>query len=195
MAEELKEKDNVEAKDFDEVTVMFTDFKGFTSISDRLAAKELVSELDYCFKGFDNIIGKYEIEKIKTIGDSYMLAGGLPVKNKTHAKDVVNVAIKIVEFMKARNEQNIKEGKPVFEIRIGINTGPVVAGIVGVKKFAYDIWGHTVNLASRMQSNGEVGRINISPSTYELVKNDFTCSYRGRIFVKNIGAVDMYFVG
>ena len=194
VAEELKEKGSAEAKSFDEVTVMFTDFKGFTTIAEKLSAKELVAEIDYCFKGFDNIIHKYGIEKIKTIGDSYMAAGGLPVANKTHAKDMVNAAMEIVQFMEAHKQQRIKENKPVFEIRIGINSGHVVAGIVGVKKFAYDIWGDTVNLASRMESSGEPGKINISGSTYELVKNDFTCIHRGKIQAKNKGEVDMYFV-
>ncbi len=194
VAEELKEKGSTEAKTFDEVTVMFTDFKGFTTLAEELSAKELVAEIDYCFKGFDNIIHKYNIEKIKTIGDSYMAAGGLPVANKTHAKDVVNAALEIVKFMEEHKQQRIKEGKPVFEIRIGINTGHVVAGIVGVKKFAYDIWGDTVNLASRMESSGESGKINISGSTYELVKDNFICTHRGKIQAKNKGEVDMYFV-
>ncbi len=194
VAEELKEKGSAEAKSFDEVTVIFTDFKGFTSIAEKLSAKELVTEIDYCFKGFDNIIHKYGIEKIKTIGDSYMAASGLPVANKTHAKDMVSAALEIVKFMEDHKQQRAKEGKPVFEIRIGINSGHVVAGIVGVKKFAYDIWGDTVNLASRMESSGEPGKINISGSTYELVKNDFTCTHRGKIQAKNKGEVDMYFV-
>jgi adenylate cyclase len=194
VAEELKEKGSAEAKTFDSVTVIFTDFKGFTTIAENLSAKELVAEIDYCFKGFDNIMHKYGIEKIKTIGDSYMAVGGLPVPNKTHAKNVVNAAIEIVKFMEAHKQQRIKEGKLIFEIRIGINTGHVVAGIVGLKKFAYDIWGDTVNLASRMESSGEPGKVNISGSTYELVKNDFTCTHRGKIQAKNKGEVDMYFV-
>jgi adenylate cyclase len=202
VAKELKEKGSAEAKSYDEVTVLFTDFKDFTKISENLSAEELVAEIDYCFKGFDRIIETYGIEKIKTIGDSYMAAGGLPVPDKTQAKNVVNAALEILEFMKTYNRQKIKEALPhearrgnqVLEIRIGINTGPVVAGIVGVKKFAYDIWGDTVNLASRMESSGEVGKVNISGSTYELVKNDFTCTYRGKIQAKNKGEVDMYFV-
>jgi adenylate cyclase len=194
VAEELKEKGSADAKMFDDVTVMFTDFKGFTTIAERLSPKELVGEINYCFSAFDNIIHKYGIEKIKTIGDSYMAAGGLPVENKTHAKDVVNAAIEINKFMEEHKQQRMKEGKEIFEIRIGIHTGPVVAGIVGIKKFAYDIWGDTVNLASRMESSGEAGKVNISGSTYELVKNDFTCTHRGKIQAKNKGEVDMYFV-
>jgi len=194
VAEELKEKGNADAKMFDDVTVMFTDFKGFTSIAEKLSAKDLVGEINYCFSAFDNIIHKYGIEKIKTIGDAYMAAGGLPVVNKTHAKDVVKAAIEINSFMDEHKQQRIREGKEIFEIRIGIHTGPVVAGIVGIKKFAYDIWGDTVNLASRMESSGEAGKVNISGSTYELVKNDFTCTYRGKIQAKNKGEIDMYFV-
>jgi len=194
VAEELKEKGSAEAKMFDDVTVMFTDFKGFTIIAEKLSAKELVGEINYCFSAFDNIIHKYGIEKIKTIGDAYMAAGGLPVENKTHAKDVVNAALEINKFMDEHKQQRIEEGKEIFEIRIGIHTGPVVAGIVGIKKFAYDIWGDAVNLASRMESSGEAGKVNISGSTYELVKNDFTCTYRGKIQAKNKGEVDMYFV-
>ena len=124
-----------------------------------------------------------------------MAAGGLPIPNKTHARDVVNSALEIQQFMLKHNSQREAENKPVLEARIGINTGPVIAGIVGVKKFAYDIWGDTVNLASRMESSGEPGKINISGSTYELVKNDFTCTHRGKIQAKNKGEVDMYFVG
>ena len=194
VAEELKEKGSADAKMFDDVTVMFTDFKGFTTIAEKLSAKDLVGEINYCFSAFDNIIHKYGIEKIKTIGDSYMAVGGLPVANTTHAKDVVNAALEINKFMEEHKQQRMKEGKEIFEIRIGIHTGPVVAGIVGIKKFAYDIWGDTVNLASRMESSGEAGKVNISGSTYELIKNDFTCTYRGKIQAKNKGEVDMYFV-
>lgn len=193
VAEELKAKGSAEAKTFDDVTVLFTDFKGFTNISERLSAKELVAEIDYCFKGFDGIMEKYNIEKIKTIGDSYMAAGGLPVKNKTHAWDVVEAAIEIRDFMAAHARQRKAEGKEVFEIRIGIHTGPVVAGIVGVKKFAYDIWGDTVNTASRMESSGEPGKVNISAATYELVKDKFDCTYRGKVEAKKKGMIDMYF--
>jgi class 3 adenylate cyclase len=190
-ARELKEKGKSDAKMFDEVTVMFTDFKDFTKISEKLSPAELVAEIDTCFKAFDNIITKFNIEKIKTIGDSYMCAGGLPVPNKTNATDVVNAALEIRDFMLKRKSET---GHPKFEIRIGIHTGPVVAGIVGIKKFAYDIWGDTVNIASRMESSGETGKVNISNGTYELVKDKFTCIHRGKIQAKNKGEIDMYFV-
>ncbi len=194
VAEELKAKGSADAKQFDEVTVMFTDFKGFTSISERLTPSELVAEIHTCFKAFDNIITKYNIEKIKTIGDSYMCAGGLPVANKTNPDDVVNAAIEIQQFMLEHLYQRRKENKEVFEIRIGIHTGPVVAGIVGVKKYAYDIWGDTVNIASRMESSGEPGKVNISGSTYALIKDKFKCLHRGKVQAKNKGEIDMYFV-
>lgn len=194
VAEELKAKGSAEAKQFDEVTVMFTDFKGFTKISERLTPSELVMEIDTCFKAFDNIISRYNIEKIKTIGDSYMCAGGLPVENNTNATDVVSAALEIQEYMKEHLRQRKNDGKEIFEIRIGIHTGSVVAGIVGVKKFAYDIWGNTVNIASRMESSGEASKVNISGATYELIKDKFTCTHRGKVDAKNIGEIDMYFV-
>ena len=194
VAEELKAKGSADAKQFDEVTVMFTDFKGFTQISEKLKPSELVAEIHTCFKAFDEIISKHNIEKIKTIGDSYMCAGGLPLANKTHATDIVKAALEIQQFIQEHIQQRKNENKEVFEIRVGINTGKVVAGIVGVKKFAYDIWGDTVNIASRMESSGEAGKINISGSTYEFVKDKFNCIHRGKIQAKNKGEIDMYFV-
>lgn len=194
VAEELKTKGSTEAKQFKEVTVMFTDFKGFTQISEKLSPAELVAEIDSFFKAFDSIIGHNNIEKIKTIGDSYMCAGGLPVANSTHAMDVIKAALEIQAFVDKNIEERTKEGKPSFEIRIGIHTGPVVAGIVGSKKFAYDIWGDTVNIASRMESSGEAGKINISETTYQLAKETFKCTFRGKIKAKNKGEIDMYFV-
>ena len=194
VAEELKAKGTADAKQFNDVTVMFTDFKNFTQISEKLSPAELVAEIHTCFKAFDNIIGKYNIEKIKTMGDSYMCAGGLPVANTTNAKDVVKAALEIQHFMEQHLQQRKSEGKELFEIRIGAHTGPVVAGIVGVKKFAYDIWGDTVNIASRMESSGETGKVNISGQTYELVKDKFRCKHRGKIQAKNKGEIDMYFV-
>ena len=190
IAQELKEKGKSEARLFDEVTVMFTDFKGFTQISENLSPSELVKEIDTCFKAFDEIITKYNIEKIKTIGDSYMCAGGLPIPNKTNATDVAKAAIEIRDFMQKRR----LETSTGFEIRIGVHTGPVVAGIVGIKKFAYDIWGDTVNIASRMESSGEAGKVNISATTCELVKDKFSCIYRGKVQAKGKGEIDMYFV-
>lgn len=194
VAEELKEKGFAEARHFDEVTVLFTDFKGFTTMAEQLTPGELVHEIDYCFKKFDEIITRYGIEKIKTIGDAYMCAGGLPVINRTNAIDVVNAALEIQQFMASMKLERIDENRPYFELRLGIHTGPVVAGIVGIKKFQYDIWGDTVNLASRMESSGEVGKVNVSQMTCEKISDRFKCTYRGKIEAKNKGTVDMYFV-
>jgi class 3 adenylate cyclase len=193
-AQELKKKGMAETKNFDSVTVLFTDFKGFTTISELLSPKELVTEIDTCFKGIDKIMGKYNIEKIKTIGDAYMAAGGLPTTNTTHPIDVVMAAQEIILFMEGLKQERIKNNKPFFEIRIGIHTGPVIAGIVGIKKFSYDIWGDTVNTASRLESSGEVNKINLSGATYDLIKDQFQCEHRGKIEAKNKGKIDMYFL-
>lgn len=193
-AEELKDTGTAKAKSFDMVTVLFTDFKDFTKVAERLNPHDLVDEINHCFSAFDRIMEKYNIEKIKTIGDAYMAAGGLPTPNTTNPEDVLNAAIAIREFMQEYERKKMEEGKEFFRIRIGIHTGPVVAGIVGVKKFAYDIWGDTVNTSSRMESSGEVGKVNISGTTYELVKDKFRCTYRGKLEAKNKGAIDMYFV-
>jgi class 3 adenylate cyclase/tetratricopeptide (TPR) repeat protein len=194
VAKELKAKGRAEAQLMDEVTVLFTDFKGFTQLSEKLSPKELVAEINECFSAFDHIMQKYGVEKIKTIGDAYMAAGGLPIANTTHANDVVLAAIDIQQFMHEHKAKKEAAGELFFEIRIGVHTGPVVAGIVGVKKFAYDIWGDTVNTASRMESSGEVGKVNISGTTYALVKDKFTCTHRGKVTAKGKGEIDMYFV-
>lgn len=193
-ANELKNEGRSQARHFEMVTVMFTDFKGFTYMAEKLSAQELVDEIDYCFKNFDLIISNHNIEKIKTIGDAYMCAGGLPVPNNTNPVDVVRAALEILHFMNDLKATKKAENKPYFNLRIGIHTGPVVAGIVGIKKFQYDIWGDTVNIASRLESGSETGRINISHSTFEKVNHLFKCEYRGKIEAKNKGAIDMYFV-
>ncbi len=192
-AQELKEHGKVKADRFESVSVLFTDFKGFTSFSEKLSPESLVQSVDFYFSKFDEIMEKHGLEKIKTIGDAYMCAGGLPFPSEDHAERMVRAAREIVAFVKESKEEGDPEQTP-FDIRVGINTGPVVAGVVGTKKFSYDIWGDTVNVASRMESNSEPGQINISENTYQLVKNKFKCSYRGEIEVKNRGKLKMYFV-
>ena len=191
VAEELKAKGNSDARLYEEVTVLFTDFVNFTMVSERLTPRELVEELGACFRAFDGITGKYNIEKIKTIGDAYLAVAGLPTADPNHAENVVRAALEIRDFTKDRVA---KLGAGTFEIRIGIHSGSVVAGIVGIKKFAYDIWGDTVNTAARMEQNSEAGKINISQTTYELVKDKFACEYRGEIDAKGKGMLKMYYV-
>lgn len=193
VASEIKLSGRSKPKTFSMVTVMFTDFKDFTDVSQKISAELLVAELDYCFSAFDKMLQKYKIEKIKTVGDAYLCASGLPVSSHTHATDMLNVAIEIRNFMIERKKEKEAKGEIPFELRIGIHTGPVVAGIVGVKKYAYDIWGDTVNLAARMEENSEAGKVNISGNTYELVKAQFKCEYRGKIMAKTKGEIDMYF--
>jgi class 3 adenylate cyclase len=194
VANELKEKGYAEARDFEQASILFTDFKGFTSLSEQLSASELVAEVDSCFKVFDGIVEKYGVEKIKTIGDAYMAAGGLPDPGSSNAIDVVSAALEMQNFMIARKIERSQNGLAAFEMRLGIHTGPVVAGIVGVKKFQYDIWGDTVNTANRMESSGETEKVNISETTYEFVKDNFECVYRGEKEAKGKGKVKMYFV-
>jgi adenylate cyclase len=191
VAEELKAYGKVKAKLFDNVTVLMTDFVGFTMAGEQLSPESLVAELHTCFEAFDNIVGRHKLEKIKTIGDAYMAACGLPMADEKHAENVINAALEIASFMTERKK---KTGVHTFAIRIGIHSGSVVAGIVGVKKFAYDIWGDTVNTAARMEQNSEAGKVNISHTTYELVKDKFSCEYRGEVDVKGKGVMKMYFV-
>ena len=192
-AQELKENGKVKAKKFEAVTVMFTDFEAFTSHSHDLSPEKLVKTVDFFFSAFDRIMEKYGLEKIKTIGDAYMCTGGLAKKEDDQPIKVILAAFEILDFVGAK-EQSENTEIAHFRIRIGINTGPVVGGVVGTKKFAYDIWGDTVNVAARMESNSEPCKVNISENTYQLVKDRFNCEYRGEIQVKNKGMMKMYFV-
>jgi class 3 adenylate cyclase len=196
IAQELKDKGKADARDFDMVSILFTDFKGFTEQSAKLSAADLVHEINHCFEAFDGIMEKYGIEKIKTIGDAYMAAGGLPVPTDDSVKNTVLAALEMQTFIAKRKALNDASNKAAFEMRVGIHTGPVVAGIVGVKKFQYDIWGDTVNTASRMESAGEVGKVNISQATYELLQDDqqFAFENRGKIEAKGKGEMEMWFV-
>lgn len=196
IAAELKEKGRAEAREFDSVSILFTDFKGFTAASENMEAKDLVSEINICFEAFDEIIGKHGIEKIKTIGDAYMAAGGLPSPSNDSVKNTVLAALEMQEFIAQRKALLNDQGKMGFDMRVGIHTGPVVAGIVGVKKYQYDVWGDTVNTASRMESNGDIGKVNISQSTFELINDDksFHLESRGMIEAKGKGEIEMYFV-
>lgn len=193
-AEELKEKGYASAKYYDQVTVLFTDFVGFTKLSEIIPPQELVEDLDYCFKAFDEIATRNNLEKIKTIGDAYMCAGGLPIANENHAVDAVRASLEMEQFISNWKTQREQLGKHAWEIRVGLHSGEVIAGVVGKSKLAYDIWGDTVNTASRMESSGESSKINISGVTYEAVKEYFDCEYRGKIKVKNKDEIDMYFV-
>ncbi len=189
VAEELKLKGEVDAQQFDEVSVLFTDFVNFTGISESLSPKDLVAEIHQYFKAFDAIAEKHGLEKIKTIGDAYLAVCGVPNPTIEHAERTILAALDIIEFTKER-----KKNGGLFEIRVGVHSGPLVAGVVGVKKFAYDIWGDTVNTAARMEQNSEAGRINISQKTFDLIGQKFECKYRGELTAKNKGQLKMYFV-
>jgi len=196
IAEELKETGAAEARDFDQVSILFTDFKGFTKKAEQLTAKELIEEINQCFKTFDHICTKYGVEKIKTIGDAYMAAGGLPIGSENATRNTVLAALEMQSFVNNRILEKKANNEIAFEMRLGIHTGPVVAGIVGIKKFQYDIWGDTVNTAARMESSGDIGKVNISQNTYELLKDDpqFSFEYRGKVQAKGKGEMKMWFV-
>jgi class 3 adenylate cyclase len=192
-AQELKDNGNVLAKRFESVTVLFTDFKGFTAHAESMDPEKLVESIDFYFSNFDRIVEKHGLEKIKTVGDAYMCAGGLPFPSEDHAHRVAEAALELTEFVE-QAKTKAPDGIIHFDIRVGINSGPVVAGVVGTKKFAYDIWGDTVNIASRMESASDIGKINIAQGTYELIRDDFEFEYRGKAEVKNRGRLNMYFL-
>jgi len=194
IAEELKKTDRVQPLSYEIATVLFTDFVGFTESAEKLPAQDLVAQLDECFRAFDAIIRRNRLEKIKTIGDAYMAVSGVPTPSSSHAQDCVQAAVEIRDFVAQLKRERERAGQPCWELRLGIHTGPLVAGVVGSDKFVYDVWGDTVNTAARMESSGAPGRVNLSASTYHLVKQHFECEYRGKVAAKNKGSVDMYFV-
>ena len=193
IAQELKTRNKVAARKYDQATVMFVDFKGFTTIAEMLSPERLVEELDLCFSNFDSIISNYRIEKIKTVGDAYICASGLSDMNASPS-DMVKAALEIQDFLLGLKAERLSQGLPFFDARVGIHTGPVVAGVVGAKKFAYDIWGDTVNTAARLEEQCDPGRVNVSEDAYWLAKYEFEWQHRGKIAAKNKGMMDMYYV-
>lgn len=194
VVEELKQSGKMSPRRYEQVTVMFMDIQDFTEAGEQLSPEQLVSELDFYFRSIDTILGKYRIEKIKTIGDAYLCAGGVPGPYPEHAREVVQAALEIRSFLQQSQLERQQKQQTFFSFRIGIHSGPVVAGVVGARKFAYDIWGDTVNTAARMEQHGEAGKVNISASTYALVMDCVRCTYRGKIPVKHKEDMDMYFV-
>jgi len=194
IAEELQSSGYATPRHYQTVSVLFTDFKGFTKIAEGLSPNELVEVLNTFFKAFDKIVEEYSLEKIKTIGDAYMCAGGIPSEDNSHIYNIVRAGLAMQECVMDINVKREEIGQLPWNLRLGIHTGPIIAGVVGIKKYAYDIWGDTVNIAARMESSGEVGKVNISEATYDLVKDKFICHHRGKILAKNKGEIDMYFV-
>jgi class 3 adenylate cyclase len=194
IAEELKSSGQVKPVHYESASVLFADLKDFTKVAECLTPEELFNELNECFSYFDLLIEKYNLEKIKMIGDSYMCAGGIPKINQTHAIDTILAALEMQAFMRFRKFNKIENNQPYWNLRIGIHSGSLVAGVIGYKKFAYDVWGDTVNVAARMESSGIPGKVNISGETYHLIQNFFQCEYRGKVAAKNKGKVDMYLI-
>ena len=194
IADELKARDRVEPRYYNSATVVFTDFAGFTQVAEHITPQRLLAELDLCFRGFDQVMDRHNLEKLKTIGDAYMFAGGVPAENLTHAVDATLASLEIQDFLAAEHQARQDRGEAFWRVRIGINTGPLIAGVVGQKKFVYDVWGDTVNLAARMESSGEVGCVNVSAATAALIEPFFVIEPRGRLPAKNKGMVEMFFV-
>jgi class 3 adenylate cyclase len=191
---ELKETGKAVPRHYEKVSVLFTDFRNFTKVAEQYAPEDLLKELNTCFFAFDEIVEKYKLEKIKTIGDAYMCAAGVPVASEEAHLNIIKAGLEMRDFINNYKTEREKLSMPCWEVRLGIHTGPVIAGVVGKNKFAYDIWGDTVNIASRMESSGEPGKLNISGYTYALIGGEFNCTYRGKVDAKNKGKIDMYFV-
>ena len=194
IAEELQKFGKAKTRTHKFASVLFTDFQDFTILTQQLTPKDLIRQIDHCFSNFDDIIGKYNVEKIKTIGDAYMCAAGIPEENPDNPILITLAALEIASFMESYNANRAEKKLPSFDLRIGIHSGSLIAGVVGKKKFAYDIWGDTVNTASRLESSGEVGLVNVSEVTYEAIKEYFDCESRGEVQAKNKGKIRMYFV-
>jgi adenylate cyclase len=194
IAQELKTNGQATSRKYEMVSVLFTDFVNFTNIAETLSPEQLIEELNSYFAAFDQIVERHNLEKIKTIGDAYMCAGGIPTPNQSNPKDAVMAGLEMLEFIHQRNIERTKKNLPPIDIRLGIHTGSVIAGVVGTKKFAYDIWGDAVNVASRMESSGEINKLNVSANTYFHVRDEFSCIFRGNITAKNKGELGMYFV-
>ena len=194
IAAEIKEQGYATPTLLEDASVLFADFVDFTHTAEQLSPQELVDMLDVYFSAFDEIMEAYGLEKLKTIGDSYMCAAGLPAPNPHHAVDITRAAFAMLDFVAREKARRQEQGQPAWDIRIGISSGPLVAGVVGRKKYAYDVWGDTVVMAARMEQAGAAGRINVSQSTYERIRTHFLCQYRGKVTAKHKGQVNMYFV-
>ena len=194
IATEIKNNGEVKPRHYERATVLFTDFSGFTELAAKATPREIVETLNECFTAFDEIIDKHNLEKIKTIGDAYMCAGGLPEPNQTNALDATQAACEILKWVGDWNKAREAEGLDTWQIRIGIHTGELVAGVIGKRKYAYDVWGDAVNIAARMESAGEVGKVNVSKQTYDLISDHFSSELRGLIPVKGKGDIEMFFI-
>ena len=194
IAREWQEQGAIKPAHVPLVGVLFTDIVGFTRLAEVLTPEELLSELDRCFSHFDQLVEQHRLEKIKTIGDAYMCAGGLLEARRQHPLDIALCALRIQEFMRKYRKSRARAGQPVWDLRVGIHLGPVVAGVIGTSRFSYDIWGDTVNLASRMEDAGEARRINVSRQFKEMTESVFCFEYRGKLPVKGKGELDMYFL-
>ena len=195
IAEELKQHDRVEPKYYDSATILFTDFQGFTKLAESMEPNRLVQTLDQYFSKFDEVTGRHRLEKLKTIGDAYMCVGGVPEANRTHPIDACFAALEIQDYIERTNCQREKLRLAPWRLRLGIHTAPVMAGVVGTKKFTYDIWGDAVNIAALMESAGSPGKINVSESTYHRVKDLFEVESRGLVDALKKGQMNMYFLG
>lgn len=194
VANELKVSGFAKTRKYDMASVLFTDFKGFTKMSSQISAEKLVEKLDEIFVAFDDVIELNNLEKIKTIGDAYMCASGIPDEDPNQVKNIVVAGLQLVNVMNEFNKRQKENNEPEWDVRVGIHTGELIAGVVGRKKFAYDVWGDTVNVASRMESNSEPGRVNVSKATFEAINKYFISEERGLITAKNRGELEMYFI-